>query len=143
MLMGLWGSKSNETFFSLPSSVRIVPTKRTRPFGGTRLYSLSLCCVEVIAASTERRLTRDLMLEAVPYSCVSIAETREIWSCADGELIGHRSQHFEHTFGGMMREIMEVPALHGAMSKVLKEIDRWTYPLAASRLLMSFLTFHI
>lgn len=35
VLIGLWGSKSKLTFFSLPSSVRIVPTYRTRPFGGT------------------------------------------------------------------------------------------------------------
>lgn len=37
VLIGLWGSKSNDTFFSFPSSVRMVPTKSTRPFGGTRL----------------------------------------------------------------------------------------------------------
>ena len=37
VLIGLCGSKSNETFFSFPSSVRMVPTKSTRPFGGTRL----------------------------------------------------------------------------------------------------------
>lgn len=35
VLMGLCGSKSKETFFSLPSSVRMVPTYKTRPFGGT------------------------------------------------------------------------------------------------------------
>lgn len=42
-----------------------------------------------------------------------------------------------------MREIMDVPALHIAMSKEVSAINRRTYPLAASRLLMSFLTFHI
>jgi hypothetical protein len=42
------------------------------------LYSFRRCWVEVIAARTESRLTRDLMLEAVPYSCVNIAEMREI-----------------------------------------------------------------
>jgi len=78
VLMGLCGSKSKETFFSLPSSVKIVPTNKTRPFGGTRLYNFSLCWVLVIAANTDNRLTRDLMLDAVPYSCVSMAETREI-----------------------------------------------------------------
>jgi len=48
--------------------------------------------VDVIAPRTERRLTRDLMLDAVPYSSESILLTREIWSP-----------------GGIMREIMEVP----------------------------------
>ena len=74
--MGLCGSKSKETFFSFPSSVRIVPTNNTSPFGGTRLYSFSLCCVLVIAASTDSLFTRDLMFDAVPYSCVSIADAR-------------------------------------------------------------------
>ena len=78
MLIGLCGSKSNDTFFSFPSSVKIVPTKSTRPFGGTRLYSLRRCWVLVMAASTDNLFTRDLMLEAVPYSCVNIADTREI-----------------------------------------------------------------
>jgi len=78
VLIGLCGSKSKETFFSLPSSVRMVPTKRTRPFGGTRLYNFRRCWVLVMAASTERRLTRDLMLDAVPYSCVNIADALEI-----------------------------------------------------------------
>lgn len=45
-----------------------------------------------MAPRTERRLTRDLILEAVPYSSESILLTREIWSP-----------------GGIMREIMEVP----------------------------------
>jgi len=48
--------------------------------------------VDVIAPRTERRLTRDLILDAVPYSSESILLTREIWSP-----------------GGMMREIMDVP----------------------------------
>lgn len=48
--------------------------------------------MDVIAPRTERRLTRDLMLDAVPYSSESILLTREIWSP-----------------GGIMREIMEVP----------------------------------
>lgn len=78
VFIGLCGSKSNDTFFSFPSSVKIVPTKSTRPFGGTRLYSLRRCWVLVMAASTDSLFTRDLMLEAVPYSCVSIADIREI-----------------------------------------------------------------
>ena len=116
--MGLWGSKSNETFFSLPSSVNMVPTKSTRPFGGTRLYNFNLCWVLVIAANTESRLTRDLILDAVPYSCVNIAEARDTWSWMEyGEISmsicqspAHRSRR---TFGGMIRLIMEVPALQG------------------------------
>lgn len=64
VLIGLNGSKSKLTFFSLPSSVRIVPQYTIRPFVGTRLYSLSRCWVDVIAASTESRFTRDLMLDA-------------------------------------------------------------------------------
>jgi len=35
VLMGLNGSKSMLTFFSLPSSVKIVPVYTTNPFGGT------------------------------------------------------------------------------------------------------------
>ena len=40
---------------------------RTNPFVGTRLYSFSRCCVDVMAPSTDKRLTRDLMFAAVPY----------------------------------------------------------------------------
>lgn len=47
-----------------------------------------------MAESTERRLTRDLMFEAVPNSSASIFAAREIWS-----------------FGGRIREIMLVPLL--------------------------------
>ena len=36
VLIGLNGSKSIVTFFSLPSSVMIVPQYTTRPFGGTK-----------------------------------------------------------------------------------------------------------
>jgi hypothetical protein len=61
-----------------------------------------------MAPNTESLLTRDLMLDAVPYSSARSFWTRGIWS-----------------FGGIMREIMLVPL-----------------PLAISRLLMSFLTFH-
>lgn len=35
MLIGLKGSKSILTFFSLPSSVTIVPQYTTKPLGGT------------------------------------------------------------------------------------------------------------
>jgi len=45
-----------------------------------------------MAPKTDSRLTRDLMLDAVPYSSDNILFTREIWSP-----------------GGMMREIIEVP----------------------------------
>ena len=42
------------------------------------LYSLSLCWVDVMAPRTESRLTRDLILEAVPYSSANIFDTRDI-----------------------------------------------------------------
>ena len=42
------------------------------------LKSLRRCCVEVMAERTERRLTRDLMFEAVPNSSASIFAAREI-----------------------------------------------------------------
>lgn len=45
-------------------------------------------------------LVRDLMLEAVPYSSLSILLTRAIWS-----------------LGGMMSEIMLVPLLRHDMNK--------------------------
>ena len=45
--------------------------RRLRPL--TRVYSFRRCCAEVMAASTDCRFTRDLMLEAVPYSFASIA----------------------------------------------------------------------
>lgn len=47
-----------------------------------------------MAPSTDRRFTRDLMLDAVPNSSASILLTRLIWS-----------------FGGMISEIMLVPFL--------------------------------
>ena len=62
------------------------------PLGGHLLYSLRRCCVLVMAERTDNLLTRDLILEAVPYSSESILLTREIWSP-----------------GGMINEIMEVP----------------------------------
>lgn len=51
--MGLNGSSANDSFFSLPSSFRTVPTKTQRPLSGTRLNSLSFCWVEVMADRTE------------------------------------------------------------------------------------------
>ena len=47
-----------------------------------------------MAPSTDRRFTRLLMFEAVPYSSANILATRDIWS-----------------LGGIMREIMLVPLL--------------------------------
>lgn len=44
----------------------------------TLLYSLRRCCAEVMALSTLSRLTRDLILDAVPYSSPSILFTRAI-----------------------------------------------------------------
>ena len=58
------------------------------------LYSLSLCCTDVMAPRTDNLLTLLLMFEAVPNSSANIFATREIWS-----------------FGGMMSEIMLVPFL--------------------------------
>lgn len=46
----------------------------------TLVYSFRRCCADVMADSTDSLLTRDLMLEAVPYSSPSIFETREICS---------------------------------------------------------------
>ena len=90
--MGLNGSKSMLTRLSFPSSVRHSPQYMTSPFFGHLLYSLSRCWVDVIAPRTDRRFTRLLMLEAVPYSSESILLTREIWSP-----------------GGTIRLIIDVP----------------------------------
>lgn len=57
----------------------------------------------MIAPSTERRFTRDLMFDAVPNSSASILLTREIWS-----------------LGGMMREIILVPFLKIIANKIRK-----------------------
>ena len=50
----------------------------------------------MIAPSTDRRFTLDLMFDAVPNSSANILATLEIWS-----------------FGGMISEIMLVPLLFG------------------------------
>ena len=50
----------------------------TSPFGGTLVKSFSRCCVDVMAESTESRLTRDLMFDAVPNSSASILAARLI-----------------------------------------------------------------
>ena len=59
------------TRFSLPSSVSTVPQYMMRPLSGTRLYSFSRWMAPVMAPSTDWRLTRDLMFDAVPYSSAS------------------------------------------------------------------------
>ena len=59
--------------------------------------------MDVIADSTERRLTRDLMFDAVPNSSASIFAAREIWS-----------------LGGRISEIMLVPLLHAQTKVQLK-----------------------
>ena len=116
------------------------------------------CWTEVIAPSTDSLLTRDLILEAVPYSSASSLLTRAIWS-----------------FGGMIREIILVPFLKvKALLKLqrgelylytiyivyniyttlqdmgvcnwlynLKASRRRTYPRASSKLLINFLIFQI
>ena len=82
---------------------------------GTLVYNFNLCCVDVIAPSTDNLLTLDLIFDAVPYSSlimiiriiiiiimiiiitimiipVNILLIRETWS-----------------FGGMIKEIILVP----------------------------------
>lgn len=54
-----------------------------------------------MAPRTERRFTRDLMLDAVPNSSANIFATREIWS-----------------LGGMMSDIMLVPLLQREMHRL-------------------------
>lgn len=44
----------------------------------TLLYNLRRCCADVMAPSTDSLFTRDLMLEAVPYSSPNIFCTRAI-----------------------------------------------------------------
>ena len=78
VLIGLNGSKSILTFFSLPSSVTISPQYITKPFVGTLLYNLSLACTDVMALSTDCLLTRDLIFVAVPSSSANIFATRGI-----------------------------------------------------------------
>ena len=90
--------------------------------------------LKVLIYSKGHLLTLDLMLEAVPYSSANILDTREICTVNIGVqaiFMLSISFHFNveeiltHAWspGGMMREIMEVPL-----------------PLAASRDLISFLT---
>jgi hypothetical protein len=76
VLIGLKGSKSIVSFFSLLSSVSTSPQKRIKPFGGVRLYNFKRCWVDVMADKTDNLLTRDLMHEAVPYSSVNILLVR-------------------------------------------------------------------
>ena len=83
--------------FKAALTVKMVPQYTMRPFGGTLLYSLSLCCVDVIAAKTERRLTRDLMFEAVPYSVASMFVACEI--CERGGLPVHAVRTPSHGTG--------------------------------------------
>jgi len=70
--MGLNGSKSIRSFFSvLPSSLKIVPQKSTRPLVGVLGYNFNLSLAEVIAVMTDFLLAADLMLVAVPSSSFS------------------------------------------------------------------------
>ena len=61
--MGLKGSKSMFTFFSLPSSVTIVPQYMTRPFGGTEYYIFreKLKKKKVYIKSTKKREGRSTL----------------------------------------------------------------------------------
>ena len=69
--MGLKGLKLILILCFLPSEVMISPQYIMRPFGGTLEYSLRCYWVEVMADKTDRRLTCDLILKAVPYFFVS------------------------------------------------------------------------
>ena len=56
------------------------------------MYRFRRVCVEPMASSTDCRFTRDLMLDAVPASSVSILLVKLIWP-----------------LGGITKEIMDVP----------------------------------
>lgn len=58
----------------------------------TLLYSFSRCCADVMADRTESRLTRDLILDAVPYSSESIFVTRLICISVAGQTPLHALQ---------------------------------------------------
>lgn len=58
------------------------------------VYNFNLCCTDVMAPNTDKRLTRDLIFDAVPNSSASILLTREIWS-----------------LGGIIKDIILVPFL--------------------------------
>ena len=80
----------------------------TSPFVGTFVKSFRRCWVEVIAPSTDWRLTRDLMLDAVPYSSPSIFAAAEIWD-----------------FGGRINEIILVPFLYGRWQATRRIRKSW------------------
>ena len=82
--------------------------------GGTLLKSFSRCWVDVIADRTDRRLTRDLMFEAVPNSSASILAAREIWS-----------------LGGRISEIMLVPLLCTTRRRIRRRRRRQDAPAVA------------
>jgi hypothetical protein len=100
-----------------------------------------------MADKTERRLTRDLMLEAVP--CARYVRLSQIsffhffqpvisyvffsqHLCGAGNLI----------FGSWT--LLEISLCRSAGDiRIINEIMEVPFPLAASRRLMSFLTFHI
>ena len=94
-------------------------------------YSFNFCWVDVMAPNTDRRFTRDLMLEAVPYSPVSILLAFEIYR------VRQLREHLTWSPGRMIREIMEVPFLEDETSSCS------SYPRAFSRVLISFLILHI
>src|SRR5690242_19909960 len=102
----------------------------TRPLGGTLEYSFRRCWVEVMADRTDRRLTRDLMLEAVPNSSANILAARETWYLG--------AVHSE-----WWRSSVEAAARLKAHVRMMSEIMDVPFPRAASRRLMSFLTFQI
>ena len=84
-----------------------------------------------MAPSTDRRFTRDLMLEAVPYSPVSILLAFEI--C----YLMKPREHLTWSPGRMIREIIDVPFLEDDTSR------NSSHPRAFSRVLISFLILHI
>jgi len=76
---GLWGSNSYILTTSLPGPlVGNAPHNITRPFSGVLVYNLSLYMVLVNASKTWFLVVSDFMLDAVPYSSLSVAITSYI-----------------------------------------------------------------
>ena len=126
----------------------------TNPLCGTLAYSFSLCCTDVMAPRTDSLFTRDLMLDAVPYSSANILDTRAIWSpdwynnkisfgwnlfdCHFTTAKEGQSERFT-----LIRRLCATYKLINIPGGIMREIIDVPLPLAASRDLISFLTFQI
>ena len=97
----------------------------------TETNSFSFCWVEVMALRTERRFTRDLIFEAVPYSVLSMFT----------ELAIYTRQKYKETMYLISRTNNQRNH-RSAVSKIFTE-DKSTYPFAFSKVLISFLILHI